>query len=351
MHSHQHGAHSNPSNHPHIAPVAGAGGHDDVAPIVGVASSAVTGTAGNDRIVAAANDTMTGGGGMDEFVIGANSGSSVITDFGVSGANASIIDLKQSGVASTTFTDLMTHVTEVSGNAVIDLGNGNTLTLDGVDMTTLTAANFELPGGGNQGGHGHGGRGGEGGHGGEHHGHGGGMGDGHDHGGPFGLGGLFGNGPAVITGTSVAGGGDTLTATAANTIIIAGAGNDTLVAAAGNDVLKAGAGNDNLTGAAGNDLFIAGSGNATMTGGSGNNLFSFSGEHGNTLGNAEITNFVSGNDHIRLDDLSSIHGFADLAAIMTQVGANTVIAVDATHNITLDNVTMSALSAADFAFG
>ena len=342
---HTHAA-STSTTPPVIPPAGDQDNEGNASVIIGVAGSAVAGTAGNDHIMAAANDTMTGGGGNDEFVIGASSGSSVITDFGVSGANASIIDLKHSGVASTSFTDLMTHVTEVSGSAVIDLGNGNTLTLNGIDMTSLTAANFELPGSGGHGGH-DGGQGG-----GDHHGGGddhGGQGldggfGGHDHGGMFGF------APAVITGTSISGGGDTLTATAANTIIIAGAGNDTLVAAAGNDQLIAGTGNDSLVGAAGNDIFNGGTGNATMTGGSGNNVFAFSGEH-QAFGNAEITNFVTtGNDILRFEGLAGVHSFTDLGAHLTQAGANTVIALDATHSLTLDNVSMSALSAADFVF-
>jgi hypothetical protein len=47
------------------------------------------------------------------------------------------------GIASTA--DLLTRLTaDTSGNAVLDLGSSNTVTLIGVDPDTLTTANFLL---------------------------------------------------------------------------------------------------------------------------------------------------------------------------------------------------------------
>jgi len=335
MGSHAHNTHhnagshsgsvSNPTTTTAPAPTTSGGGHHHghASAIVAADNTAVIATAGNDKIVAGANDTMTGGGGNDEFVIGANSGSSEITDFGVSGAGAGIIDLRHSGVASTTFTDLLTHITEVNGNAVVDLGNGNSLTLDKVDMATLTADNFELPGV-------------RGGHGSEHHGHGNTS---------------IWQSYIKIIGTN---GNDSLTATDANTIIFGHGGNDTLTAGAGNDLLVGGAGDDSLVGGAGNDTLVGGGGNDIMTGGGGTNVFSISGEHG-AIGNTEIADFVSsgtGAGVVRLED-TGLHfaGFNDFMTHVSMVGANTVIDLGNSHTITLDNVTSSSLSAADFVFG
>ena len=147
-HSHG-GGHGHGGGHDHGGPGQSEGSHHAAA-IHGTDNSAVAGTTGNDKIVAGANDTMTGGGGNDEFIFGASSGKSEITDFGTTG----IIDLKPAGLSYTDFATLMTHVTETNGNAVIDLGAGNSITLDKVDMTALTTANFELAGQGGHGGHG-----------------------------------------------------------------------------------------------------------------------------------------------------------------------------------------------------
>lgn len=344
MHSHAHkpshvtGSHklhtSNSSNAPAgtaLTSDGGGEGHHHDGAITGIMAAdniAVTGTTGNDHIMAGANDTLTGAGGNDEFVIGPASGKTEITDFGVSGATAGIIDLKHSGVASTTFGDLLTHVTEIGGNAVIDLGNGNSLTLDKVDMAALTAANFELPGSG--------GSGGAGGPGGDNHG------GGDHHAGPS----MF-QGYLQLMGTS---GDDSLTATAANTIIIGGGGNDTLIAGAGNDLLAGGGGNDSLVGSTGNDTLIAGGGNDTLTGGGGSNVFSIAGEHG-TPGNTEITDFNASTGVVRLEHTGlQVASFADFLTHVSQIGANTVVDLGNSHAITLDNVTMSSLSAADFVF-
>ena len=57
-----------------------------------------------------------------------------------------------------------------------------------------------------------------------------------------------------------------------------------------------------------------------------------------------------GSDIIRFEEIDGVHSFAELGSHMSQAGANTVITLDATHTLTLDNVSMSALSAADFVF-
>ena len=374
-------------------------GSSQAAAITGVDNAQIAGTAGNDRIVASANDTLTGGGGHDEFVIGAASGATEITDFDlVNAANASKIDLRHSGVVAASFADL--KITEdASGNAIVDLGNGNSLKLDKTDMTLLTAGNFELPGQGGKGGH---------------HGH------GHHHGG----GDHHGSVTAIRAADNVA-----VTGTSGNDHIVAGA-NDTITGGGGNDefVLGAASGSTEITDfnlasgiidlkhsgvvagsmadlkitedASGNAIIDLGNGNTLtldnvdmtklaaanfelpsqgsgqggdhggnpvwqnyhivqtanlagpITAAAGPNLFNFTAEHG-PVASAEISNFMPSGataDLIRLDDIASVHSFADLK-IADNAAGNAVIDLGNNVMITLDNVHTSALSAADFVFG
>lgn len=374
-------------------------GSSQATPITGADSSLIAGTSGNDRIVASANDTLTGGGGHDEFVLGAASGATEITDFDlVNAANASKIDLRHSGVVAASFADLKISE-DANGNAIIDLGNGNSVKLDNVNMTKLTADNFELPG-----------QGGKGGHGGGHHGHGHG---GHHHGGGS-VTSIKAADNTAVTGTSgkdhiVAGANDTLSGgggtdefvlgaasgateitdfNAASGIIdlkhsgvVAGSLADLKITedASGNAIIDLGNGNslklDNVdmtkltaanfelpaqTSQGGGDHggpayhVIQASGIVSpITAGAGPNMFNFSNEHGG-LNSAEITNFVATGataDLIRLDDISSIHSFADLKIADDAVTGNAVIDLGGGVSITLDNVHTSALSAADFVFG
>jgi ELWxxDGT repeat protein len=114
------------------------------------------------------------------------------------------------------------------------------------------------------------------------------------------------------------------------------------------DVLYGFAGNDALSGGGGNDILSGGTGNDTLSGGAGDDTFLFrSGDGFDT-----ITDFVAGNGS---NDTISLHGygvanFAALQILMSQIGADTVIALDAENHITLHNVTMSQLNSGDFLF-
>lgn len=84
------------------------------------------------------NDTITGGGGADTFVIGANSGRDTITDFSINGGDR--IDLRAIGIDS--YAEFRAAATNVNGNVVVDLGNGNQLTLNGVTEQAFTGNDF-----------------------------------------------------------------------------------------------------------------------------------------------------------------------------------------------------------------
>lgn len=99
---------------------------------------------GNGRDIidgGADNDVLSGGGKADRFVFSGAFGDDRITDFTTAG-KLEKIDL--SAIASIRgFTDLKNnHLSNVNGNAVIDDGAGNTITIDGVLMANLSANDF-----------------------------------------------------------------------------------------------------------------------------------------------------------------------------------------------------------------
>ena len=132
--------------------------------------------------------------------------------------------------------------------------------------------------------------------------------------------------------------------TAQNTIT---AGTDTLsgfenlTGSQFNDTLRGNSGNNTITGLAGND---------TLTGGGGNDTFVFL----PGFGRDTITDFRVGPNSVAHDLIAFDHTiFADFDAMLaasTQVGASTVITVDAQNTITLANVSLGSLHHDDFAF-
>ena len=120
----------------------------------------------------------------------------------------------------------------------------------------------------------------------------------------------------------------------ANTIL-GGGGNDTLAGNGGNDRLSGGAGNDRLTGGAGADTFFFNPVNPTA---------------GNAgIGNDVITDFrVSGSSHDVLELSTSMFAAGTTAATLLntyahQLGAHTVLTIDASDSITLNNVNLTTL--------
>lgn len=105
------------------------------------------GGAGADTLYGGQNDDTLEGGkgddalhgnlGTDQFVFRSDSGVDVIYDF-VKGQDTIVVAANINDLAVTTASDLVERVSsDASGNAVIDFGSGNVVTIDGVSATEL----------------------------------------------------------------------------------------------------------------------------------------------------------------------------------------------------------------------
>jgi Ca2+-binding RTX toxin-like protein len=115
-----------------------------------------------------------------------------------------------------------------------------------------------------------------------------------------------------------------------------------------NDHIDGGAGNDTINGSGGADIIVGGTGNDTLSGGSGNDIFVFNAGFGQDT----VTDFAAGagaGDAIDFDHAI----FADYAAVIAAAstsGSNTVITVDGSTSVTLQNVSLASLNQDDFRF-
>jgi len=91
----------------------------------------------------AGNDLLIGGSGADKFVFDLGTGQDMVSDF-ASGTDK--LDLSAFGFADFTAVQAATH--DVGGNAVIDLGGGDSVTLTGVTSSQLQSGDVILSGGG-----------------------------------------------------------------------------------------------------------------------------------------------------------------------------------------------------------
>jgi hypothetical protein len=100
------------------------------------------GTSDSDTLTGdSLQDLFTGGAGGDRFVYSVGGGADTITDFAATGAARDQIVL--SGFSNIhSFYDLSTHFVQFGPDAVIDFGNGDTLTLKNVDKATLASTDF-----------------------------------------------------------------------------------------------------------------------------------------------------------------------------------------------------------------
>lgn len=106
-----------------------AGGGDDI----------VVGSSGNDVIDGGTgDDVLSGGSGADTYTFGADSGQDEIV--GWDGEDRISVD----GVEGVSSFDDLNITQDADGNAVIDFGNGNQVTLNGVSPDDLDADDFDF---------------------------------------------------------------------------------------------------------------------------------------------------------------------------------------------------------------
>ena len=104
--------------------------------------SAQIGTSGNNTLTSTAgNDVLIGAGGTDTFSFGAAFGQDIITDFASGGTAHDIINFHGSSVLKS-FASVIADTTQTATGVVISDGSNNTLTLNNVTKTNLTAADF-----------------------------------------------------------------------------------------------------------------------------------------------------------------------------------------------------------------
>jgi Ca2+-binding RTX toxin-like protein len=103
----------------------------------------LNGGAGDDTLEGlGGNDNLTGGAGADTFVFGNLSGRDVIQDFSLTDGDLISLLSNINGSGIVDGTSALARMSDVSGNAVIDLDLGYTITLLGWQTTDFNANNF-----------------------------------------------------------------------------------------------------------------------------------------------------------------------------------------------------------------
>jgi Ca2+-binding RTX toxin-like protein len=105
-------------------------------------NNALSGGEGNDVLFGGkGDDLLTGGTGADHFVFKTGGGHDTLTDLQLSGKSHDLIDL--AGVQGFhALSDLDGHMTQAGYDTLIDLGNGDMLTLKNVLTSELHASDF-----------------------------------------------------------------------------------------------------------------------------------------------------------------------------------------------------------------
>jgi Ca2+-binding RTX toxin-like protein len=86
------------------------------------------------------NDMLTGGAGNDTFVIAKGQGNDIITDFSTTSGDV----IKLDGFAFTSFAAVKAASVQSGSDVMISLGDGQTLKLAGVQLSSLAAGDFSL---------------------------------------------------------------------------------------------------------------------------------------------------------------------------------------------------------------
>lgn len=333
----------------------------------GAGEDFIDGGRGNDVLDGGAdNDRLEGGSGRDTFLFRRGTGSDIVADFAAGVEGGELLDISDFGITGIDQLELE----EDGPNTVIDLGDGDLITLEGVAPNELVAENFVFAegepqpepevvievtngnddvvggdaaeeieagngsdiveaGGGNdvvEGGNGDDDLFGEAGNDRLF----GGNGDDNLDGG-IGSDELDGgNGDDVLIGGN---GGDFLDGGRGDDIINGGLGNDTLEGGRGDDELNGGAGEDFICGGLGDDIINGGLGNDTLEGNRGADTFVFQANAGDDV----ITDFEAfGVDQLDLSAAEfGFDSFADVAGAISQQGNDVVIDLGADGSITL----------------
>jgi Ca2+-binding RTX toxin-like protein len=88
----------------------------------------------------AGNDILIGGLGADTFVFGNHFGGDTVTDFSI--LDGDIIDLSKLGLAD--FASLQSLLSEASGSTVLNVAGHGTLTLQGIELASLSETDFRV---------------------------------------------------------------------------------------------------------------------------------------------------------------------------------------------------------------
>ena len=103
------------------------------------------GDGNNNRIDSAAgNDFIAGNAGADSFAFAAASGLDTVTDFNKAQGDTIQLqsNLNGSGIISGALALAQTF--DAGGNAIVDLGGGNSVTLLGITTASLAASDFVI---------------------------------------------------------------------------------------------------------------------------------------------------------------------------------------------------------------
>ena len=100
----------------------------------------ITANAGNDTITAGTgNDILIAGQGSDMFIVAVGDGQDEIQNF----QSGDVVDLQ--GFSFNSFADVQAAMTQSGTDAVLNLGNGQSITFDDTTTASLTADEFNMP--------------------------------------------------------------------------------------------------------------------------------------------------------------------------------------------------------------
>lgn len=120
--------------------VTGGSGNDNL--FSGSGTDTVDGGGGNDTLWGGGgDDSFTGGSGNDLFIFSAGHGDDTVTDFNVADDTLQLNNTTTDFISSA---DVSAASSMVSGNLVIDLGGGDSVTLVGLDLDDIAQMTFDL---------------------------------------------------------------------------------------------------------------------------------------------------------------------------------------------------------------